>query len=163
MCFAAAAFSRTCRLLFVFSVCATLDAFSQSLEVDIAALTRGASDVVVGTITDVTSRMGTNVDGDHLIFSDLAVDVSDTLKGELRGSITITVEGGDVGGLVLSVSDMPTLRRGDRALFFLNKNARGEWALYGHGGGVMKIDAAGRLGNGPHTLDSARTQIRSAR
>ena len=27
----------------------------------------------------------------------------------------------------------------------------------------MKIDAAGRLGNGPHTLDSARTQIRSAR
>jgi len=163
MCFAAAAFSRTCRLLFVFSVCATLDAFSQSLEVDIAALTRGASDVVVGTITDVTSRMGTNADGDHLIYSDLAVDVSDTLKGELRGSITITVEGGDVGGLVLSVSDMPTLRRGDRALFFLARTAGGEWMPFGRGSGVMKIDAAGRLNEGPLTLDDARAQIRSAR
>jgi len=147
----------------VFVLCATLDASSQSMEVDIAALTRGASDVVVGTITDVTSRMGTNGDGDHLIFSDLVVEVSDTLKGDLRGSVTINVEGGEVGGLVLSVSDMPSLRRGDRALFFLARTAGGEWMPFGRGSGVMKIDAAGRLNDGPLTLDEARAQIRSVR
>ena len=119
--------------------------------------------MVVGTISDVTSRMGTNAAGDRLIYSDLVVDLSETLKGDLRGSVTVTVEGGEVGGLTLAVSDMPTLRRGDRALFFLTRNASGEWAVYGRGGGVMKIDGAGRLGNGPLTLDSARTQIRSAR
>ena len=157
------AFTCPLRLVVVFSLCVASSAFSQSVEVDPAVLARSASDVVVGTISDVTSRMGTNAAGDRLIYSDLVVDLSETLKGDLRGSVTVTVEGGEVGGLTLAVSDIPALRRGDRALFFLIRNASGEWAVYGRGGGVMKIDAAGRLGNGPLTLDSARTQIRSAR
>ena len=158
-----AAFTLGFRLVFVILLCAAPNAFSQSIEVDTATLARGASDVVVGTITDVTSRMGANAAGDRLIYSDLAVDVSETLKGGLRGTVTVTVEGGEVNGLTLTVSDMPTLRRGDRALFFLSKTAGGEWVLYGRGGGVMKIDAAGRLNDGPLTLDRARAQIGGTR
>lgn|SRR5689334_7896258 len=158
-----AASTRTLQLGCAFSLCVAFDALGQSVEIDTAALARGASDVIVGTIGDLTSRMGTNAAGDRLIYSDLVVDVAETLKGDLRGSVTVTVEGGEVNGLTLAVSDMPALRRGDRALFFLTKNAGGEWVPYGRGGGVMKIDAAGRLGNGPLTLDSARAQIRTAR
>ena len=158
-----AAFTRPLELVVVFSLCIASSAFSQSVEVDPAVLARGASDVVVGTISDVTSRMGTNAAGDRLIYSDLVVDLSETLKGDLRGRVTVTVEGGEVGGLTLAVSDIPTLRRGDRALFFLARTAGGEWMPFGRGSGVMKIDAAGRLNEGPLTLDDARAQIRSAR
>src|SRR6188472_3452959 len=84
----------------------------QGQTVDLATRARGAAHIVIGTVVDVNPRFGTNASGDQLIYSDLVVEVAETLKGSPDNFVTVTVEGGTIGELTLTVSDAPAMRRG---------------------------------------------------
>ena len=129
---------------------------------EIGERARGASKIVVATVVDVTGRFGTNASGDRLIYSDVVLEVSETLKGAAAPTVTMTIEGGEVGDLKLEVSHMPSVRRGDRGLYFLGRLPRGEWVPYGGELGVLKILAADRLQNSEVTLPQARAIVRDA-
>ena len=129
---------------------------------DISERSRLASRVVVAAVRDVTGRFGTNARGDRLIYSDVLLEVSETLKGAATQVLTMTVEGGEVGDLKLSVSHMPAVQRGDRGLYFLERSPRGEWVPHRGELGVLKIVAADRLENSQLTLSQAKLLVRGA-
>ena len=125
---------------------------------------RGAEKVVVGRVTDVTTRFGTNKWGDQLIFSDATVQVDETLKGSPVPSLLLTVEGGSIGELTLDVSDMPKLQKGERAVMFLDATpGRPEFEPHLRGHGIMKIDSSDRVVGSGASLEDVRRQIRAAR
>jgi len=138
-------------------------ASGQAGDPDLAVRARAATQVIVGTVLGVTSRMGTNAAGDRLIYSDLQIDVSETLKGSSSEVLIVTVEGGEVDGLTLKVSDMPTPRQGDRAIYFLARDSRGDWRPSGRGLGIVPVDAGGRLENSQLALADARAFILGGR
>ena len=129
---------------------------------DIGERANEASVIVVATVLDVTGRLGTNVHGDRLIYSDVLLEVTETLKGAGSQLLTITIEGGEVGDLKLHVSDIPAMRQGERGLYFLDRSPRGEWVPHRRGLGILKILAADRLDNSDLTLSQARALVRRA-
>ena len=90
-----------------------------TVPIDVRA--KGSQMVVFATVTNVFPRFGTNTFGDQLILSDLQIDVAETLKGQAGATLTVTVEGGQIGDLTLTVSDMPVMQPGERAIFFLQQ------------------------------------------
>ena len=135
---------------------------SSGASTDVNARARGAKKIVVATVTDVQSRFDVSPFGDELIVSDLLVRVDDTLKGTAVPSLTVAVEGGTVGELTLNVSDMPALKRGERAVFFLDETAAGKHVPRQRGAGVLKIDGSGRVREMDLTLAEAKAKIRAA-
>src|SRR5262245_17793508 len=129
---------------------------------DIGVRAKEAGQIVVARVVDVTSRYGTNASGDQLIYSDLLLEVSETLKGGPGQVLTVTMEGGEIGDLTLRVSDLPVMRRGERAIFFIDRSARGEWVPHRRGLGILKVDAAGRVEESGLTLTQARALVQSA-
>jgi hypothetical protein len=87
--------------------------------------------------------------------------VEETLKGVHNQVVTVTLEGGTVGELTLKVSDMPTLRPGDRAVLFLDAAAGGEHVPHRRGLGVLALDQANRVTGTAVTLDQIRETVRS--
>jgi hypothetical protein len=118
--------------------------------------------VVVGTVTDLQSRFDVNQYGDRLIVTEATLDVEETLKGGPSALERVDLEGGSVGDLTLSVSDMPVLRRGDRAVFFLEATTTGSNRPHGRGLGVMKVDQNGIVEGTGMNLTDVRTEVRGA-
>jgi hypothetical protein len=122
---------------------------------------REARRIVIAKVTHVQARFDTNQFGDRLIVSDLLVEVEETLKGAPSNVIQITIEGGTIGELTLNVSDLPAMKSGDRALFFLDEQAPGRHVPHNRGLGILRVDRAGRVDAGT-TLDEARRAVRAA-
>src|SRR5204862_7250618 len=76
---------------------------------DLPARARAATRVVVGRILDVQAQFQTNRFGDQLIVSNVLLEVSETLKGAPAPLLRLAVEGGTVGDLRLTVSDLPAV------------------------------------------------------
>ena len=128
----------------------------------VAERARGASRIVVAKVIDVNPRFGTNAAGDRLIFSDILLEVSETLKGTPTSLVTMTVEGGQIGELSLEVSDMPAIKRGDLGIYFLLLAKSGEWVPHQRSAGILKIDAANRVEKTSLSLAQARALVRNA-
>src|SRR6186713_2596277 len=130
--------------LVLVAVCAAAAGLSASggPPVDVAARAKGAARVVVATVSEVRPRFDVNEFGDHIIVSQAWVEVEESLKGQPTQSVPVDIEGGTIGALTLNVSDMPTLREGDRAVFFLNAivSNSGAHRLHRRGLGVLKLD-----------------------
>ena len=141
---------------------ATAVASAQGRPVDIGARAKEATRIVVATVIDTTARFGASAFGDRLIYSDLSVEVSETLKGGPTQLLTVTVEGGEIGDLALRVSDLPVMRRGERAIYFLDRSARGEWVPHRRGDGILKLDPAERVEQSELTLTQVRALIQNA-
>ena len=133
--------------------------------VDIATRARGAARVVVGKVADVHARYDVNEHGDQIIVTQALVEVEESLKGGAAQMLPVEVEGGTVGDITLSVSDMPTLRRGERAVFFLNaaQGPAGVHRPHRRGLGVLKLDSANRVPNSALTLGEVKSAVRAAR
>ena len=84
---------------------------------DVAATVKAAPHVAVGRVTAVQAQFATNRFGDRLIVSRLTVATNQVLKGTVPAAFDLVVEGGTVGDLTLTVSDVPMLRAGDQAVF----------------------------------------------
>ncbi|HEY7292986.1 MAG TPA: hypothetical protein VH583_24320 [Vicinamibacterales bacterium] len=124
---------------------------------------RGAERVVVGRVATVTPAWRVNDFGDRLIVSTLRVQVDETLKGNAQSSADIEVEGGTIGELTLHVSDQQTLVPGDRAVFYLKRNARGVFVPHLRGQGVLRLDRSDRVPNSSLTLDEIRRTAAAGR
>ena len=146
--------------LALFLLAATAGAIDAPL--DLEGRAKGARKVVLATVTDVDEAFGENEFGDRLIFSHVTLQVDETMKGVYEGSVVVTVEGGTVGDLTLTVSDMPAMVRGERAVLFLDQTASGGHVPHGRGSGVLKIDADDRVVGTSVSLESIRAAVKAA-
>jgi hypothetical protein len=154
---------------FPISACLTVAVFgfSQTLSaqvpVPLAERARGAERVVVGRVASVAPQWQVNEFGDRLIVSRLRVTVSETLKGDQAPAVDVEVEGGTIGQLTLHVSDQIQLSPGDRATFFLKRNARGAFVPHLRGQGLIRLDASNRVPGSSLTLDMIRREVAAGR
>jgi hypothetical protein len=143
----------------------TVTSASASLDppVDVGQQAKGAKKVVVATVTDVNAAFGENEFGDRLILSQVTLRVDETMKGAHEPSVVLSVEGGTVGDLTLTVSDMPKMERGERAVLFLDEAQanRGGHVPRGRGAGVLKLDADDRVAGTAVSLDDVRKAVKA--
>lgn len=148
-------------LLLLAGLSAASPLFAQGPEPSLADRARGAGRVVVAQVVDVQSRFGTNRFGDQLILSTVALDVEETLKGPAGRTLNVEIEGGTVGDLTLKVSDLPSFRPGDRAMFFLD--AAGPTLVpHNRGLGLLKVSRTGLIEGSTVSLDQARRDVLAA-
>jgi hypothetical protein len=154
------------RIPFAFSiVCLTAATLSASSgpDVPISERAKGAKKVMVATVLDVQSTYDVNDFGDRLIVSHALLRVDETMKGTPESSTTVTVEGGTVGETSLSVSDMPVLAAGDRAVLFLDDSNRGGHVPHGRGLGVLKLDGTNHVEGSALTIAEIRSIVNAAK
>ena len=87
---------------------------------DLATLTAGADQIVIGEVLSAESTW----DGEHRsIYSTIEIGVQESWKGSLptNGRIRIRQLGGRVGQVEMTVVGMPRFTRGERALVFLRR------------------------------------------
>jgi hypothetical protein len=97
----------------------TNPAYADSGKLNLKDLTEGADSVLIGTVTDRISYWN---DGHTRIYTTIDFSVEDRLKGGSgQDEVSITVDGGEVGGIGEMVSDMVTFEKGERAVVFLKK------------------------------------------
>lgn len=134
-----------------------------AIVVPLAERARGAERVVLGRVTTVEPVWRTNEFGDRLIVSVVNVAVDETLRGPAQSSVTVEVEGGTIGDLTLHVSDLETVAPGDRAVFYLARNARGVFVPHLRGQGLLKLDRSDRVRGSTVTLAEIRRTAAQAR
>jgi hypothetical protein len=130
-------------------------------ETGLDARAKKAKRVVVATVVDVDSSFATNQHGDQLIVSRVTLNVEETLKGQHAEVVAVTVEGGTVGDLTLRVSDLPELRRGERAVMFLDGGFN-DHVPTDRGQGILKLDRTDHVQGSTVSLDNVRRIVRAA-
>ena len=153
---------RTLLVLSVVCLGAAALSASEGPNIDIGTQAKGAKKVVLATVVDVQSTFDVNDFGDRLIMSHVLLQTEETMKGPHEPSVTMTLEGGTVGDLTLSVSDMPKMARGERAVLFLDDSNRGGQIPHGRGAGVLKLDATGHVAGTTITVDEIRNVVKAA-
>ncbi len=85
------------------------------------------SDIVIrGTVTSVTPLVAANVSGRNLIYSDIVVNVTKSLKGNVDlAPFSLRVPGGTVNGVKLEVSTAPIFKTGEEIILYLQKQKSG--------------------------------------
>jgi len=144
-------------------VSAAATAGAGQLPVPLAERARTAERIVLGRVASVDPVWRVNEFGDRLIISVLRVAVDETLKGQAQTTVDVEVEGGTLDGLTLHVSDQDPLAAGERAVFYLARNARGALVPHLRGQGVLKLDRLNRVPNSSLTLDEIRRTVAAGR
>ena len=121
---------------------------------------RGASRVVVATVAETTARYERNDFGDELIVTYARLAVEESVKGA-AGPATLALEGGTVDGITMRVSSLPTLARGERAVFFLTPGRNGEFRPHLRGQGILKLDSIDHVRGSSLSLGEIRRLARS--
>jgi hypothetical protein len=94
---------------------------------DFPDLVARAEQIVAGTVTDIKQEADASGAPMTLVtFSDLTV-----LKGDVGATLTLRLYGGESGGVVVHIPDMPTFTVGDRAVLFVAGNGRDVCPLVG--------------------------------
>jgi hypothetical protein len=76
-----------------------------------------AESVFAGQVIGMSARLGN--DG-KMVWTDYQIEVSETLAGHDRGTLTtVSFAGGTAGGLSIGIPGMPELRLGDHYVFFI--------------------------------------------
>jgi hypothetical protein len=122
---------------------------------------RGANRVVVATVAETTARYERNEFGDELIVTYARLAIEEVLKGQ-SGPVTVALEGGTVDGITLRVSSLPSLSKGERAVFFVTPGRGGEFRPHLRGQGILKLNAEDRVPGSSLTLNQIRQSARAA-
>jgi len=122
-----------------------------------------ADQVIVGQVAAVDAAWKVNAQGDQLIVSRAWVRTEESLKGKNASDVPVEIEGGTIGGLTLKVSDMPTLKSGDRAVFLLKRTANGEFVPHLRGEGILRVEEDGTVRAVGLRLDQIRQLARQSR
>lgn len=89
-------------------------------------LVSGSDRIVVGTCLQAVAGW------DHgLIMTRVSLSVDENLKGPAGNIVEFTIPGGEVSGIRMEGSQMPTARKGERMLVFLAKNDLGGMLVFG--------------------------------
>ena len=149
--------------LAAFACCAGISVTaSTGPNVDISERVRGAQRVVVATATTVTAGWQRNEYGDELIVSELTLAVEETLKGTPQSAVLLHIPGGTLDGVTLQVSSMPTLKPGERGVFFLNATANGAYVPHLQGQGILKLNSANQVTGSSLRLEDIRRMAQTA-
>jgi hypothetical protein len=127
--------------------------------IPLAERAQGAERVVVAAVVGTTSEFAVSDFGDQLIVSHAQVKVEESLKGTGPDTFVLDVEGGTVGALSLRVSDMPSINTGERAVFFVSRNASGHNVPHLRGQGVIKLDSSNMVRGTTVSLADVKRQI----
>jgi len=148
----------------LFLVCVASATLSAAVgpPVTVQARAKGAQKVVIATVEDVQSTFAVNGFGDRLIYSSVRLRVNETLKGARADAVTVTLEGGTVGDITLAVSDMPSMKAGERAVMFLDATESGGHLPHGRGLGVLQLDSTNHVRGTSLSLDDVRTMVQAA-
>jgi hypothetical protein len=119
----------------------------------------GAQRVVVASVADTSASYERNEFGDSLIVTHARLTVEEDIKGG-GGPVTLAVEGGTVNGITLHVSSLPTLSRGERAVFFITPGSNGQFIPHNRGQGILKLDANNKVKGSTMSLDDVRRMAR---
>jgi hypothetical protein len=118
----------------------------------------GAQRVVVASARSVDAGWRENSYGDRLIVSRVLLNVEETLKGSVTSkAIWMDLEGGTLDGFTLKVSDLPDLRPGERAVFFLDQGENGVAMPHLRGQGILKLDQDNMVTGSSLRLDVIRS------
>jgi hypothetical protein len=123
---------------------------------------RGANRVVVATVAETSSRYERNEFGDEMIVTYARLAVEENLKGQ-SGPLTLAIEGGTVDGITMRVSSLPSLSRGERAVFFVTPGRGGEFKPHLRGQGILKLTADDRVPGSSLTLNEIRRLTHAAK
>jgi hypothetical protein len=138
-------------------------AAASAVPVSIPDRVRGSEQVVVATVSDLRASYETNEFGDKLIVSHVRLQVHERLKGEPANAVDVDVEGGTVGDVTMDVSSLPPVSRGDRAVFFLERNQHtGRLVPHLQGLGVLMLDSNDRVKGTSLDLNTIRALAASA-
>jgi hypothetical protein len=135
---------------------------SDNQQTSVEERAKGAKKVVVAKATQVIGSFQANEQGDQLIVSQVVLQVEETLKGPRSSYLSVQVEGGTVGGLTLRVSDLPQMKTGDRAVFFLNETQDGSHVPHRRGLGIMHLDKDKVRGTNL-TVSTVRQSVKNAK
>ena len=113
---------------------------SEGRSTPLAERIQGADRVVVATASSVNTSWKENAFGDKLIVSHVVLQVEETLKGAATATVSLDIEGGTLDGVELRVSSLPSLERGERAVFFLDAAGNGVYQSHLRGQGILKLD-----------------------
>ena len=154
-------FQRWTLALAVAAVIAAPSQANSEQPVSIEQRARGAHRVVVARIAETSPRYERNEFGDNLIVTYARLEVEEALKGEPDG-VTIAVEGGTIGGMTMRASSLPSVARGERAVFFLTRGKKGEFRPHLRGQGILKLGRDDRVPDSSLTLAQIRRAARAA-
>ena len=129
---------------------------------DVISRARGAERVVVGTVDRVVPMAAQNEYGDQLIISRTTVVVEEVLRGSPTETLTVDIEGGTLDDLTLEVSDMPSVKQGDRGIFFVTRSAGDSHVLHRRGEGLLRLRQNEVVDRPGLTLDSIRRRLATA-
>jgi len=112
-------------------------ALSQSGAPATEDLARRADVVVVGKVTDLTSKWSSDR---SRIFSRVTVSVEQHIKGdESQNLVTISTPGGEVNGVGEVYSHMPRFKMDEQVIVFAAKDQRGELRVVGGDEGKLTV------------------------
>lgn len=124
-------------------------------------LLKGAEKVVVATARSVNARWEQNSHGDRLIVSRILLEIDEKFKGEAGRAVWLDLDGGTLDGLTLSVSSLPSLRPGERAVFFLNAVDGDVHTPHMRGRGILLLNERNVIQGSSLHLDEIRAKARS--
>ena len=140
---------------------------AQKNQPDLVDVARGAQRVVVATVMHVEPVFQVNAHGDQLIVSRTHLRIDEVLKGARPAAeshdVVMEVEGGTLGDVTLTVSDLPVMTRGERAVVFLRQNSRGAMVPHERGHGILKLDSSNHVPESGLSLAAIRKAVSSAR
>jgi hypothetical protein len=133
-----------------------------SPQIDIPTRGRDAERIVIASVERVRAQYQRNEHGDELIVSSVDLRVDEVLKGAGAGGdiLVVQVEGGTIDGVTLRVSDVPSVRPGERAVFFLTRDPRGGFVPHLRGLGILTVDPDGQVRGTSLTVDDVRRMLR---
>lgn len=126
---------RTCLLVSFLLLIAGGSRATTLVREDTRALVRGSSDIVVGSVAAVRSRLD---ESGRRIVTEIAFDVTRSLKGERR-RLTLVQLGGELYGMRYAVPGSPVFRPGEEALLFVWRDRAGRAQVNGLGQGKFDI------------------------
>jgi len=110
--------------------------FSQVKDMTTKELVEESTAIVVGKCLEKKSYWN---DKQDKIFTEIRVQASQYIKGDLGSETTILVPGGRVDNIIYEVSDMPVFEEGEEALVFLWKHPSGKNLVTGALHGKLRI------------------------
>jgi hypothetical protein len=124
----------------------------------------GSPKVVVASARSVEPQWRENTYGDRVIVSRILLDVEETLKGPAgSNAIWMDLEGGTLEGVTLRVSDLPELKPGERAVFFLDEGDNGVATPHLRGQGILKLEKDDVVTGSSLRLEDIRSSARARR
>jgi len=147
------------RLVTVFALLTLVLASASSALVkkaEISDLRNGSTDIVLGRVMSYESAWDGN-----LIYTYYSVKVLDRVKGTPPEYVTVRIPGGEVGDVVLSVSETPDLAVGEDAFLFL-KNSGGFHEVTGWFQGKYRVKD-GKVEDTGQTVEQFKADVHKAK